>query len=44
MADFNPEWRDLAENIGVDEEYIQAVKEAYENGQYVRGDSGSYPE
>ena len=49
VADFNPGWRDLAEDIGVDTEYIQAVKEAYENGQYVAGDSmagdsGSSPE
>ena len=49
IADFNPKWRDLAEDIGVDEEYMRAVKEAYENGQYVagdsmEGDSGSSPE
>ena len=44
VRDFNPEWMDLAEDVGVDEEYIQAVKEAYENGQYAPGDSGSSPE
>ena len=40
INDFNPEWKDLAEAIGVDAEYIQAVKEAYECGQYAPGDSG----
>ena len=44
IIDFNPEWKDLAEDIGVDAECIQAVKGAYECGQYVRGDSGSSPE
>ncbi len=44
INDYNPEWRDMAEEIGVDEEYIQAVKYAYDNGQYVAGDSGSSPE
>ena len=44
ISDFNPKWRDLAEDVGVDTEYIQAVKEAYEYGQYVPGDSGSSPE
>ena len=47
VADFNPEWRDLAEDIGVNEEYVQAVKDAYACGQYVAGDtgdSGSSPE
>ena len=37
INDFNPEWKDLAEDIGVNEEYIQAVKDAYENGQYSAG-------
>ena len=32
INDFNPEWRDLAEDIGVDVEYMQSVKEAYERG------------
>lgn len=31
----NPEWKDLAGDIGVDAEYLQSVKEAYERGQYV---------
>ena len=43
ISDFNPEWRDLAGDIGVDEEYIQAVKEAYEYGIYEAGDRGSEP-
>ena len=34
VNDFNPEWKDLAEDIGCDAEYIQAVKDAYDNGQY----------
>ena len=44
IRDLNPKWRDLAEDVGVDSEYIQSVKEAYECGQYVSGDSGSSPE
>lgn len=27
---FNPDWKDLAEAIGVDADYMRAVKEAYE--------------
>ena len=27
----NPEWIDLADDIGVDEEYMQSVKEYYED-------------
>lgn len=27
---FNPEWKDLAEAIGVDADYLQTVKETYE--------------
>ena len=30
INEFNPEWNDLAETIGVDDEYIQSVKEHYE--------------
>ncbi len=37
INDFNPEWKDLGEDIGVDNEYIQMVKCAYENDQYVAG-------
>ena len=32
ISDFNPTWEDLADSIGLDEEYMQSVKEAYENG------------
>ena len=35
INDFNPEWKDLSEDIGLDAEYIQAVKDAYDSGQYV---------
>ena len=52
---FNPEWRDLSEDIGVDAAYMQEVKEAYENSFFTQGDrvrfaahslrdSGSSPE
>ena len=41
INDFNPEWKDLAEDIGVDAEYIQSVKDAYDKGQYIAGDSGA---
>jgi putative endonuclease len=34
ISDFNPEWRVLTEDIGVDEDILQAVKEAYEYGTY----------
>lgn len=44
INDFNPEWKDLSEAIGLDAEYIRAVKDAYDNGQYIAGDSGSSPE
>lgn len=43
INDFNPEWKDMAEEIGCDAEYIQAVKDAYDNGEYVSGDAGSSP-
>lgn len=43
INDFNPNWKDLAEDIGCDAEYIQAVKEAYDNGQYIPH-SGLEPE
>ena len=39
INDFNPRWKDLAEDIGVDVEYLRAVKDAYDNGQYVAGGS-----
>ena len=56
VNDFNPEWKDLAEDIGCDAEYIQAVKDAYDLGQYAPhagldpaspnegGDCGSSPQ
>ena len=31
VRDMNPEWKDLAEEIGVDEEYMQSVKEQYKD-------------
>lgn len=43
INDFNPEWKDLTEDIGVNEDFILAVKEAYENGIYEAGDRGSEP-
>ena len=30
IKDFNPNWKDLSDSIGLDEEYIQSVKEFYE--------------
>ena len=44
INDFNPEWKDLSGDIGLDAEYIQAVKNAYDSGRYITGDSGSSPE
>ena len=38
VNDFNPEWKDLSFDIGVDEELIQAVKAHY------LGDCGSSPQ
>lgn len=43
ICDFNPVWKDLTESIGVDEEFIEAVKEAYEYGIYDAGDRGAEP-
>ncbi len=37
INEFNPEWKDLAADIGVDEEYIQSVKESYQNGALEAG-------
>ena len=34
IDDFNPEWEDLAYSIGLDEEYMQSVKDAYDQGAY----------
>ena len=45
INDFNPEWKDLSADIGLDDEYIQAVKDAYDCGQYSpHAASGSSPE
>lgn len=35
INDFNPDWRDLAEDIGVDEEFIQEVKAAYDDERII---------
>ena len=29
INDFNPEWKDLSENIGIEDDYVQAVNEHY---------------
>ena len=34
ISEFNPTWEDLSDSIGLTEEYIQSVKESYENGYY----------
>jgi hypothetical protein len=34
ISEFNPTWEDLSDSIGLNEEYIQSVKEEYENGYY----------
>ena len=34
INEFNPEWKDLTEDIGVNEEYMQSIKEAYEVGSF----------
>lgn len=34
INDFNPSWDDLSNAIGLDTDYIQSVKEAYETGVY----------
>ena len=50
INEFNPEWKDLADDIGVDEEYMQSVKEYYEEmgsaGEVSKGvgDCGSSPQ
>ena len=37
INEFNPEWKDLTYDIGVDEEYLQSVKDAYQIGSLVAG-------
>ena len=41
INEFNPVWKDLAEDVGANEEYILSVKEAYANGSYEAGSSKS---
>ena len=43
VNDFNPEWKDLAEDIGCDAEYIQDVKDAYESGALIAGSDPQTP-
>lgn len=31
---FNPVWKDLADDIGVNADYLQSVKDSYESGLY----------
>ena len=50
INDLNPEWNDLSESIGLDDEYILAVKEYYEDRNSTEtkakgiGDCGSSPQ
>ena len=37
INDMNPEWKDLTDDIGVDEEYMQSVKEYYEDKDSAEG-------
>ena len=32
IGDFNPQWIDLADSIGVDEGYLQSIQAAFDNG------------
>jgi putative endonuclease len=47
---FNPEWKDLSDDIGLNEEYLQSVKEYYDDitsaGEEPKslGDCGSNPQ
>jgi len=42
INDFNPEWKDMAEEVGCNVEYIQSVKDAYESGTLIAGSSCSH--
>ena len=42
INNFNPIWKDLAEDIGVNADYIKAVKDAYETGQYLMISGGNF--
>jgi len=50
INEFNPEWMDMSNDIGLDEEYLQSLKEHYEdmNSNEVSskdvGDCGSSPQ
>ena len=50
IKEFNPEWKDLSDDIGLDEEYMQSVKEYYEEIAFAgeepksKGDCGSSPQ
>ena len=50
INDLNPEWNDLYETIGLNDEYIQSVKEHYEERDSAKamsksaGDCGSSPQ
>ena len=50
INDLNPEWNDLSETIGLDDEFIQSVKEHYEDRNSAEmmskniGDCGSSPQ
>ena len=50
INEFNPEWKDMSDDIGLDEEYLQSLKEHYEdiNSTEVSsedlGDCGSSPQ
>jgi putative endonuclease len=37
INEFNPTWKDLTDDIGVDEMYLQTIKESYEAGVFVAG-------
>ena len=50
INEFNPEWKDLSDDIGLDVEYMNSVKEHYEDVTCVEkqsqgmGDCGSSPQ
>jgi len=41
INEFNPEWKDLSDSIGLNEEYMRAVREVYSENS---GDCGSSPQ
>ena len=50
IRNFNPTWIDLSDSIGVDEDYLQSIKEAFDNKSLWQnmtgrmGDCGSSPQ